>query len=159
MAFAGQSDRLNTSLLFPAWKGLCLLWWGKMALGQVFSEYFGFPCQFSFHWLLHTHHLSSGTGTIGQLMADIPSGLSLPPPRRGGTKGPCLNWIGGWMVPEPFWIWWQLYQAHNLITLQTWILWFKWEYVCSRTFSPLFIVHMKAFCMEIIDYAPPPLQL
>jgi hypothetical protein len=24
----------------------------KVALGQVFSEYFGFPCQFSFHQLL-----------------------------------------------------------------------------------------------------------
>jgi hypothetical protein len=27
----------------------------KMALGQVFSEYFGFPCQSSFHQLLHNH--------------------------------------------------------------------------------------------------------
>jgi hypothetical protein len=28
---------------------------------QVFSEYFGFPCQSSFHQLLHNHpHLSSG---------------------------------------------------------------------------------------------------
>jgi hypothetical protein len=26
----------------------------KVALGQVFSEYFSFPCQFSFHRLLHT---------------------------------------------------------------------------------------------------------
>jgi hypothetical protein len=25
------------------------------ALVQVFSEYFSFPCQFSFHQLLHTH--------------------------------------------------------------------------------------------------------
>jgi hypothetical protein len=24
----------------------------KVAMGQVFSEYFGFPCQFSFHQLL-----------------------------------------------------------------------------------------------------------
>jgi hypothetical protein len=24
----------------------------KVALGQVFSEYFGFPCQYSFHQLL-----------------------------------------------------------------------------------------------------------
>jgi hypothetical protein len=46
----------------------------KVALGQVFSEYFGFPCQFSFHRLLHTHrHLSSGAGTIGQILADVPS--------------------------------------------------------------------------------------
>jgi hypothetical protein len=39
----------------------------KVALGQAFSEYFGFPCQSSFHQLLHNHsHLSSGAGTIGQ---------------------------------------------------------------------------------------------
>jgi hypothetical protein len=31
-----------------------------MVLEELFSEYFGFPCQFSFHRLLHTHHLSSG---------------------------------------------------------------------------------------------------
>jgi hypothetical protein len=39
----------------------------KVALGQVFSEYFSFLCQSSFHQLLHNHpHLSSGAGTIGQ---------------------------------------------------------------------------------------------
>jgi hypothetical protein len=39
----------------------------KVELGQVFSEYFGFPCQSSFHQFLHNHHhLSSGAGTIGQ---------------------------------------------------------------------------------------------
>jgi hypothetical protein len=53
----------------------------KVALGQVFSEYFGLICQFSFHRLLHTHHLSSGAGTIGQLVADVPGGLSLTPPQ------------------------------------------------------------------------------
>jgi hypothetical protein len=39
----------------------------KVALGQVFSKYFGFPCQFAFHRLLHNHHhLSPGAGTIGR---------------------------------------------------------------------------------------------
>jgi hypothetical protein len=57
----------------------------KVALGQVYSEYFGFPCQFSFHQLLHTN-LSSGAGTIGQLVADIPSGLSLTPPQETKKK-------------------------------------------------------------------------
>jgi hypothetical protein len=39
----------------------------KVALGQVFSAYFGFPCQSSFHQLLNNRpHLSSGAGTIGQ---------------------------------------------------------------------------------------------
>jgi hypothetical protein len=28
----------------------------KMALGQVFSEYFGFLCQYSFHQILHPHN-------------------------------------------------------------------------------------------------------
>jgi hypothetical protein len=28
----------------------------KVALGQVFSNYFGFPCQSSFHQLLHNQH-------------------------------------------------------------------------------------------------------
>jgi hypothetical protein len=45
----------------------------KVALGQVFSKLFGFPCQFSFHRLLHIH-LSSGAGTVGQLVVDVPSG-------------------------------------------------------------------------------------
>jgi hypothetical protein len=28
----------------------------KVALGQVFSENFGLPCQFSFHQILHPHY-------------------------------------------------------------------------------------------------------
>jgi hypothetical protein len=28
----------------------------KVALRQVFSEYFGFPCQLSFHKILHPHN-------------------------------------------------------------------------------------------------------
>jgi hypothetical protein len=29
----------------------------KVALGQIFSEYFGFTCQSSFRQFLHNHHL------------------------------------------------------------------------------------------------------
>jgi hypothetical protein len=54
----------------------------KMELGQVFSEYFSFPCQFSVHQLLHADHLSFGAGKIGQLMTNVPSGLSHPTPRK-----------------------------------------------------------------------------
>jgi hypothetical protein len=46
------------------------------------------PFQFSFHQTLHTHHLSSGAGTIGQLVADMPSGLSLTPNHETKNK----NW-------------------------------------------------------------------
>jgi hypothetical protein len=57
----------------------------KVALGA------GFPCQFSFHQLLHTH-LPSGAGTVGQIVANAPSGLSLTPPqeikkKRDGNAG------------------------------------------------------------------------
>jgi hypothetical protein len=58
---------------------------GKMALGQVSPEYFGFPCQFSFHWLLDTHHhhlLPYRAGTISQMAADVPSGLILTLPQE-----------------------------------------------------------------------------
>jgi Tat protein secretion system quality control protein TatD with DNase activity len=52
----------------------------KVALGQVFSEYFGFPCQSSFQQLLHSHpHLSSGAGTICQKWLQN-KGLSPSPP-------------------------------------------------------------------------------
>jgi hypothetical protein len=54
----------------------------KVALEQIFSEYFGFPCQFSIHRLIHAHHLSSVAGTIGQRVADVPSEHSLTPPHE-----------------------------------------------------------------------------
>jgi hypothetical protein len=39
----------------------------KVELGQVFSEYFGFPCKSSFHKFLNNqYNLSSGAGIIGQ---------------------------------------------------------------------------------------------
>jgi hypothetical protein len=36
----------------------------KVALGQVFSEYFGIPCQFSFHYMLHFSRSSSGANIM-----------------------------------------------------------------------------------------------
>jgi hypothetical protein len=60
----------------------------KVALGKVFFEYFGFPCQFSFHRLLHTL-LSSGAGTIGQILADVPTGLT--PPREKKLLKKCFS--------------------------------------------------------------------
>jgi hypothetical protein len=71
----------------------------KVALGQVFSEYFGFLCYFAFHRLLHNHHLSSGAGTIGQTVAEVPSGLRLTPwekysvttEKSQNTVAKCIN--------------------------------------------------------------------
>jgi hypothetical protein len=45
----------------------------KVALEQVFSEYFGFSCQ-SFHRLLHTHqHPLLWAGAIGQAVDSVSS--------------------------------------------------------------------------------------
>jgi hypothetical protein len=55
------------------------LWWMKWPWGWVFSEYFGFPCQSSFHQLLH-HHNHPGQATIGQSVAAVPSGSRWTPP-------------------------------------------------------------------------------
>jgi hypothetical protein len=62
------------------------VWWTKVALEQVFSEYFGFLCKFSFHRLLHIDNLSSGAGKIGPIVADVPSGLGLTPPKETKEK-------------------------------------------------------------------------
>jgi hypothetical protein len=65
----------------------------KVTPGQVFSEYFGFFCQFSFHRVLHNHHhVSPGAGTVGQLLADVPSGLSITPP-KDILKTTLIIWI------------------------------------------------------------------
>jgi hypothetical protein len=53
----------------------------KMALEQIFFEFFGFPHQLSFDKMLHIR-LSSGAGTINQLVTDVPSGLSTNPPNE-----------------------------------------------------------------------------
>jgi hypothetical protein len=64
----------------------CGICGGSSDTGAGFLLVFGFPGQFSFHRLLHTHHLSSGADTIGQLVADVPSGLSLTPPQETKKK-------------------------------------------------------------------------
>jgi hypothetical protein len=59
----------------------------KVALGQVFFEYFGFPCKLSFHQMLHHHHhLSSGAGTRDQLVADVTGRVSLTSPQETKKK-------------------------------------------------------------------------
>jgi hypothetical protein len=54
----------------------------KMAPEQVFSEYFGFPCQPHFIPPTSPSSQAPGTGTIGQYMAAVPRGhtiWTLPP--------------------------------------------------------------------------------
>jgi hypothetical protein len=53
----------------------------KMALVQVFSEYFGFPCQSTFHQLLH-NHLINHLGLYNRPeVAAVPGDVS-PIPRK-----------------------------------------------------------------------------
>jgi hypothetical protein len=54
----------------------------KVALEQVFSEHFGFPCQ-SFNLLrCNHHHPSTGAGKRGKIVGNVPSGLSLISPKE-----------------------------------------------------------------------------
>jgi hypothetical protein len=88
----------------------------KVALGQVFSEYFGFPCQFSFHQILH-HHNHPGQATIGQSVTAVPSGPSWnPPPTKRITKKSQLSFLciavqpvqlKTWIKQEPDFTLWQ----------------------------------------------------
>jgi hypothetical protein len=64
----------------------------RVALGQVSSEYFRFPCQSPFYQLLHNHHhLSSGAGTIGKQwpMYQVDSRQSHPTHRNLKKKPLC----------------------------------------------------------------------
>jgi hypothetical protein len=55
--------------------------------GVRFIRVLRFPLSILIHRLLHIHHhLSSGAGTISQLVAVIPSGLSLTPPQETKKK-------------------------------------------------------------------------
>jgi hypothetical protein len=49
-----------------------------VGLGQVLSEYFGFPFQFLIHLILRSHLLVlSGAGTMGPVVAGFQIGLSV----------------------------------------------------------------------------------
>jgi hypothetical protein len=67
------------------------LWWTKRNWGRFSASTSVSLANHSTHRLLHTHHHpSSGAGTIGQTVADVPSGLSLtqhknPPPPKEKT--------------------------------------------------------------------------
>jgi hypothetical protein len=76
-----------------------------LALGQVFSKYFSFPCQ-SFYRLLYTHHHPSfGAGTTGQIVGDVTSALIPPPPET--------------MKEERTWKWVVIFLPRHLYTRQT----------------------------------------
>jgi hypothetical protein len=57
----------------------------KAVLEQISFQYFVFFCQ-SFHRLLHTHHPLSGAGTLGQIVNEAPSGLTLTPHQESKKK-------------------------------------------------------------------------
>jgi hypothetical protein len=62
----------------------------KVAFVQLLSEYFGVPCQLSFHQMPHTH-LSSKAGTIGPLMTGLLIGHSFTPPREEVVRLFCVE--------------------------------------------------------------------
>jgi hypothetical protein len=58
----------------------------KMVPGQVFSEYFGYPCQPHFIPPTSPSSQSPGTGTIGQYMAAVPRGPSMDSTSHNSNK-------------------------------------------------------------------------
>jgi hypothetical protein len=68
MSFNFKPSKLKSNLVhlyrkFVTEQTTCILD-TTLALDVVFSECFGFPCQFLFHEVLHFSYLSSKTGTI-----------------------------------------------------------------------------------------------
>jgi hypothetical protein len=60
---------------------------GKLILRNGFFQYFGFPCQFSFHQMFHSSHLSSGAGTRNIYGLSI-EGVSLTHPKNKKSAKP-----------------------------------------------------------------------
>jgi hypothetical protein len=54
----------------------------KVTMGQFFFQVFRFLLPILIPPTAPHSSLSSGAGTIGQLVADVPSGLSLTPPKE-----------------------------------------------------------------------------
>jgi hypothetical protein len=106
--------------------GLCGICDEQSGIGAGFSEYFGFPCQFSFHQMLHIY-ISSGAGTIDQLVVDVPSGLSLIPPQTGlqWSHDVRLNEAGGVPLGLPLWLSselsWEGRKDRNTAAKESWL--------------------------------------
>jgi hypothetical protein len=63
--------------------GSCGICGGRSGTGAGFHWALRFPLPLIVYRLLDTHnHPSSGAGTIGPIVAEVPSGLSLTPPRE-----------------------------------------------------------------------------
>jgi hypothetical protein len=58
---------LNDEPSFKPRSGHVGLMVDKVAFRQIFSKYFGFPCQFSFHQIFNFSNLSYVTITMGQI--------------------------------------------------------------------------------------------
>jgi hypothetical protein len=56
-----------------------------MEFRQVSSEYFGFPCQFSFHQMLHFSHLSFYANAVGHVWPKF-QGIQSQPTLRSKKK-------------------------------------------------------------------------
>jgi hypothetical protein len=58
----------------------------EVAIGQVFSEYFGFLCQSSFHQFLHNHHHLSWGLYNRVVIAAVPNGLKSNPTNNNNDE-------------------------------------------------------------------------
>jgi hypothetical protein len=76
----------------------------EVALWRIFSGYFGFPYQVSFHRLLQ-NKLPSEAGTIGLIVVGLPSGLGLKVIYSKYTFSDILNKIYPTFLRPPLLIW------------------------------------------------------
>jgi hypothetical protein len=77
------SYRLPTAALVRAWVKSCGICGRQSGIGAGFLRVLRFPLPISIPSIAPNHHrLSSGAGTIGQIVTAVPNGLSLPPMRE-----------------------------------------------------------------------------
>jgi hypothetical protein len=64
----------------------CGICGGQSGTGEGFLRVLRFPLPILIPPTIRTCHLLSGAGTIGKIVADVPSGLSLTPPQETKKK-------------------------------------------------------------------------
>jgi hypothetical protein len=122
----------------------CWICGGQSGTGTGFLRVLRFPLQILIPPTApHSSSISSGAGTIGQLVADVPSGLSLTPSQETKTK---LNNFFFYVI----------YDSYNIIVLlgyhPCWLLKLNemWKLVLGRLLQDEFLIpHLSEdLCMK-----------
>jgi hypothetical protein len=127
----------------------------KVALGLAYPEYFGFRCQFSFHRLLHIHHhLSSRAGTIGQLVADVPSGHSLTPPHEAEKYTPpstkvFMSWCSINCIGVKFYVYYKMWLSSRMWRRVAWKIGTFWRNLPTTLYRVPSVKTILLICINV----------